>query len=405
VYGSLRLCSRDWKETFLGKVSFKLFELYCWHDPSIHSSFFYIYDGPFGTFNRWEVAVARRRVKDKPTLPNYLYQASHTQRHIRLLRLKRRILSAPSCEVIQIPLENAPVFEAISYTRGNKDPSIPLEVDGAQVLVTSVIDELLFYRRSIFGSKLLWIDAICINQSDMDEKNTQLPLMTQIYTRASRVVVWLSSPESVGETFNVRKLLINLAFCSQLQGFGISSYDIVSNIFRDIDWPFMALGPIFSRSWFERMWVLQEVAVGETVHVMYSGVCVEWDVIATVAKDIESDLFLSANIVFPNAATSESSPQGFGLPTTEALEVDKFHWGNAEIMHCLRGEYQQGNLLSLDLLLPTTLAFKSKDPRDRIFAILEISSDAEKLPFKPNYKDSAELVYVNTTRFLLSIES
>jgi hypothetical protein len=239
----------------------------------------------------------------------------------------------------------------------------------------------------------------------MDEKNTQLPLMTQIYTRASRVVVWLSSPKSVRETFNIRKLLIYLAFCSQLQGFGISSYDIVSTIFRDVDWPFMTLGRIFSHSWFERMWVLQEVAVGETVHVMYSGVCVEWDVIATVAKDIGSDLYLSAGIVFPNTVTSESSPQGFGLLTTEVLEVDKFHWVNAEIIHCLRGEYQQGSSLGLDLLLPTTAAFKCKDPRDRIFAILGISSHTEMLPFKPNYKDSVELVYVNTTRFLPSIES
>lgn len=46
-------------------------------------------------------------------------------------------------------------------------------------------------------SRVLWIDAICINQKDTDEKNIQIPLMGDIYKTASQVVVWLgaSTPE------------------------------------------------------------------------------------------------------------------------------------------------------------------------------------------------------------------
>jgi hypothetical protein len=250
----LLFCSREWRETLLGKPFNKLLDLYFWYHPTTYNFYFYVCDALVGTFNRWEVAIARRRMEDRPTLPNYIYQDLDAQTHIRLLRLKRkRIFCAPSRELIQVPLKNAPAFEAISYTWGIKDPSIPLEVDGAQVLVTSAIDELLFYRRSIFGSKLFWIDAICINQSDLDEKGTQLPLMTWMYTRASRVVVWLGSPDSAGETFNLRKLLIYLALFNPIQGLGISSYDIISLMFKDIDWSFKALGRLFSHSWFERM--------------------------------------------------------------------------------------------------------------------------------------------------------
>jgi hypothetical protein len=110
VCGTLLFCSREWRETLLGKPFNKLLDLYFWYHPTTYNFYFYVCDALAGTFNRWEVAIARRRMEDRPTLPNYIYQDLDAQTHIRLLRLKRkRIFCAPSRELIQVPL--APTHE------------------------------------------------------------------------------------------------------------------------------------------------------------------------------------------------------------------------------------------------------------------------------------------------------
>jgi hypothetical protein len=76
------------------------------------------------------------------------------------------------------------------------------------MLATFAVDELLFYRKSIFTFSLFGIDAICINQKDNDEKNNQLPIMADIYRQASRVIVWLGAPESRKDTPLVRKMIV-----------------------------------------------------------------------------------------------------------------------------------------------------------------------------------------------------
>lgn len=98
-------------------------------------------------FDRWEIAIARQgRERRQSPLTTYQYRKLETPRHIRLLRLMRRsIFSWPSCEIIEVLLDEAPTFEAISYTWGGEEPSIPVEVDGHQILVTAAVDELLFY--------------------------------------------------------------------------------------------------------------------------------------------------------------------------------------------------------------------------------------------------------------------
>ncbi|KAH9208896.1 heterokaryon incompatibility, partial [Leptodontidium sp. 2 PMI_412] len=93
-----------------------------------------------------------------------------------------------------LSLDDAPAFEALSYTWGISPPSIPLEVTGSRILVTSAVEEFLFHQRSFFRSKLFWIDSVCINQNDDVEKTEQLPLMTEIYRRARLVIVWLGPP-------------------------------------------------------------------------------------------------------------------------------------------------------------------------------------------------------------------
>jgi hypothetical protein len=200
LIGTLALCLSPLRNRVIDVVLESVRKLSVWHDRydiNVRGVFMHACEVLIAPFDRWEIAVAQRRRERRQLLSTpYQYGKLETRRHIRLLRLNRRsFFSEPSCELVHVPLDEAPAFEAISYTWGGMEPSIPIVVDGHQILVTSAVDELLFYRRSFFCSNLFWIDAICINQSDLVEKSEQLPLMTDIYRLASRVIVWLGPPE------------------------------------------------------------------------------------------------------------------------------------------------------------------------------------------------------------------
>jgi hypothetical protein len=101
------------------------------------------------------------------------------------------------CTLSTVTFGSTPKFEALSYTWGPEVPADVITLNGVPFEVRrNLRDALLFLRRQVASRKAhppFWIDAICINQDDMGERNRQLPIMGQIYFRASTVVVWLGS--------------------------------------------------------------------------------------------------------------------------------------------------------------------------------------------------------------------
>ena len=128
------------------------------YDLNIRGVFMHVCETLLSPFDRLEIAIGKwggRQLNE--------YSRLRKKGSIRLLVLKKRwFFSRPSCELIEVGLNEAPPFEAISYHWGRKPPSIPINVNGAFILVTSAIDELLWYRRSIFTSHCFWISVSII---------------------------------------------------------------------------------------------------------------------------------------------------------------------------------------------------------------------------------------------------
>jgi hypothetical protein len=132
------------------------------------------------------------------------------------------------------------------------------------------------------NSRLLWIDAICINQADFDERVAQIKIMRQIYQSASSVVVWLGDDDGDGGTAiellsrisqKIRNRRKEGAFPSTflLDEFGVSA-------------PWYSLVFFFSSPWFQRSWVVQECAAGamsgNSLPMLYYGrSCISWAVL------------------------------------------------------------------------------------------------------------------------------
>lgn len=113
---------------------------------------------------------------------------------IRLLELFPGNVEAEiECRLSKVALSAKPDYEAISYVWGDSTGTETILCNNKAVEVTVSLAQALRRLRSAHSEdapRVLWADAICINQSNLLEKNTQVPLMTKIYSAAGRVVVW-----------------------------------------------------------------------------------------------------------------------------------------------------------------------------------------------------------------------
>jgi Heterokaryon incompatibility protein (HET) len=97
------------------------------------------------------------------------------------------------CQLIHVAFASKPKYEALSYTWGRSplDYLCTIMIDSHAVKVRENLYLALFNIREENEDKLVWADAVCINQDDLDERNRQVSLMAFIYSRAQAVLVWL----------------------------------------------------------------------------------------------------------------------------------------------------------------------------------------------------------------------
>jgi hypothetical protein len=115
---------------------------------------------------------------------------------IRLLRLMphRDKAADIQCELFDYSLHEphgTHLYEALSYVWGDLNENLPIFVNGNRFNVTTNLHAALLQLRNHSIERILWIDAICINQADDKEKENQIQFMAEIYGQADRVLVWL----------------------------------------------------------------------------------------------------------------------------------------------------------------------------------------------------------------------
>lgn len=109
-------------------------------------------------------------------------------RYIRLLK----VASGPEGELLSFSLstwsiDEAPAYNAISYTWGDLDTTMIL-INGHPLKVRQNCYGALVQVRQFDSTIFLWVDAICISQGDVEEKNHQVRRMYDVYRNANRVL-------------------------------------------------------------------------------------------------------------------------------------------------------------------------------------------------------------------------
>ncbi|KAF7587281.1 hypothetical protein BBP40_007474 [Aspergillus hancockii] len=172
----------------------------------------------------------------------------NTTRMLRLLPNEDKNASI-ECEIVVHCLKKRAgyVYEALSYVWGPTDDPSMIYINGCALKVTSNLHTALLRLRLQRFERLLWVDAICIDQENNSEKEQQIWIMSEIYGQAKNVIVWLGE-EKHGSTEALESIRL-----------------VAEGDTPQVDINDTALIALLRRPWFRRVWVLQEVGVARSV--------------------------------------------------------------------------------------------------------------------------------------------
>ena len=182
--------------------------------------------------------------------------------HIRLLHIGAGFGDTPiCCNLVVKSLHASPPYEALSYTWGSLDLDSTIICNGVPLLITRHLYEALQYLRKPEHDRIMWIDAVCIDQKNLRERAEQVGLMKDIYAKAFHVVIWLGRETTEDKTaFSV---LDRFKTLFETRGYGDLGPDCFVDAglpdTNDPDWE--PLVKLFQRPWFQRIWVVQEATV------------------------------------------------------------------------------------------------------------------------------------------------
>lgn len=104
-----------------------------------------------------------------------------------------------SCRLEELDLEHAQGytgFSALSYRWGKQQASSPISLNGHKISIRQNLYDFLIHARRNEWTRNFWIDGLCINQDDLEEKSQQVARMGEIYSRATHVLIWLDNLSS-----------------------------------------------------------------------------------------------------------------------------------------------------------------------------------------------------------------
>ena len=283
------------------------------------------------------------------------YQAlNRDNAEIRLLELLGPALEGDSgnadvhCRLVTASLLSKPEYDALSYCWGTLPASSWITVDGERVPVTASLAMALreLRRREI---ATLWVDFLCISQSDNDEKSQQVLMMDKVFGQARTVYAWLFPAPPCVEyiLYALKEVATNTTLGEDLS-------HAMDTGFGDL------LNEVCANPYWRRVWIIQELAKAKNVLLLWNHHDFPWDILCEALASKHLDYFLT-------------KPQ---REVFSALQAFRLQEKNINI-----------NLQRLTLLeaLVQSRHALATDARDKIFALLNLTSDGQDLVPLTNY--------------------
>ena len=327
---------------------------------------------------------ARRFVQHRP-----IFQPlDEGKREIRLLHLRprNRTRELLDCTLETVSLNSHSFYETISYTWGAQTTQRKIRLNGHDCSIPSSALDALQALQFPDMERILWIDAVCINQADDTERGQQVALMRDVYRQARRTWVHLNgNNSSPSATFLSIKTLAQQTrkdktpnrVLNHETNLDAQDHETMNGTSLPPQCEKEALIDFYNLPWFRRLWVVQEVALSREVWCIWCNQCIAWRDIAAAA----SWLF-------------HAFPQQHGTSRLNCVGID-----NVTIMQQYCNKLANAGSVeypSLGNLLANGRHFKATEPKDKVFAMLGMTDS--RLSFKPDYQQDLVAVYARATR-------
>lgn len=376
-------------------------------------------------------APARRSAR----LETYRHRALPSERHVRLLAI--RPSSSQSKRKIECDLVEArfapdgrffgPIYSAISYRWIYTGFRRLIWINNQPFMVANNVYEILHWHRERAALKYIWIDALCIDQSNDSEKEVQVPLMRNIYEACAGAECWVRTvdpyPDRISPPASSRSVedmaytmiqKLKTSYVMQERRIGANPRRIFEQ--HKIDF-WLALEEFLSDDYFTRMWIIQEVVASIRVMLHYGPYQIHWNDFAQVISALNSNglrnfpYYIREYQRFAHRRAQRTA--GVGINEDDdpnlytAIELRGFD--NAHFMENLRQWYgrdriigwQRGTLLPLLDTLQLCLRFDSGAVHDRLYALLGLIDPGDQQNITVTYETVPRKVFTDAARLML----
>lgn len=289
-------------------------------------------------------------------------------------------------------------YTAISYVWGEPNPQERVLVDGQPYQITRNLFHALRDLRDAQRVHRLWVDAICINQSDNQERNQQVGIMGSIYSLAQHTVIYLGGRSDFSDVV-----------LKDLQGFLTGSTagpDLLA----------LATSEILSRPWFTRVWVYQELVLSRDPWIQLGTSRMKWNNFCNRLKSLQQPPVLVSHTTMSSRITLLQSPQS-NSGTQQAqgrsslppyVHREKDYYKVLEDMQATRKKFQLRTLdpkikvTSLPEIIRSRRGFGATDARDMVFGHFGIAADsARDLRISINYDMSVAQIFTQLAQSII----
>lgn len=340
------------------------------------------------------------------------------------------------CELQTHSLNSSPEYYAISYMwgeeyPGEKYPATAILANGDIVQVGQNLASALYQLRTEDTDVYVWADALCINQKDEVEKDTQIKRMRDIYANAAGTKVWLGGEGCRDEVmqciYNISSVMmltgsfpaITEAQSVLLSGGAMTKYkklqskadklmDKVQETSVAKDFPFVEFGRFLELPYWNRGWIFQEVAVSSSVEFIYGSGSPRISI---------NELRTAMAFTFSQVRIYDGERDWWPRSDRRRLRdiscnpvlqaIHGWHQSASAVVK-LQREYQKMSNYGMPLLqlvsnslFASTRSVELTDPKDRIFAFLGLANDQRLFKSVLNYSQTVEEIFRETARIMI----
>ncbi|PMD31544.1 HET-domain-containing protein [Hyaloscypha variabilis F] len=295
---------------------------------------------------------------------NLIYSTAHLDLKSKEIRLVE-ILPADEATVISCrfhtqTLQKPAPYTALSYTWGDTNNMKQILLDGEVFKVRDNLWQFLHQIREQGRRDRFWIDAICINQENVEERNHQVALMKDIYSKAILVAVWLG-PAAANSGLAIKRLK------SIAQGKDVSA-----------DWTQYdgrALELLCNRDYWLRIWIVQEFVLAQELTLHCGSDSLSWHILA-----------------FPFVHHTELFDKS---PAARVCDRELQESMAAVIIHQRIRKETEVTSPPLTELIQTHERMESTDVRDKVYGLLGLAKDIglPEIHITADYSKSALEIY------------